>query len=557
MQADAPSVTIVVAGRNDDYGGDFRGRLFRTARHNISMLEQARLAWEYLLVEWNPLPDRPLLSEEFVKRVPCARALVVAPRIHDTYSLQRSMPFHEMPAKNAGLRRARSPWVIVTNADVLFGPDVLAGLAVGDLDPARLYRARRADVSPESSWYEMQSPQHHLLSGEGESAPVDYLGAGGDFCLASRALWHELRGFDEQIRFSTRAKDWQFFLSARERGIPIEFVGTVFHLDHDGGFRNTAAGERLSAGIHFGGPWDIEFGLPTLNSPAWGLGTLGSDSNSTENIEILQPAECLAEGTEIGPDLRDWLAGSEPDWLTAAWLHTLYGASCARRPLWVNLRSPRAAARLQGFLPLAQSLDIEVRGRWQWPVLDGFTLLPLSSGPLGGPSRGDWIVSENDPVSLENPNPLSIAIDGLPKALWPRRRVPHAPPFNPLLARRLLRAWVELETAGARRILIHGAGSHTRDLLAFGWPDSQELTGIVVSQGPETRLGDLPVRPVDGIDVANIDALVLSSVSYEGDMRLVAEKAGFRRIVSLYESWPRSLAKARKAEGRAGSGASQ
>jgi hypothetical protein len=535
MQAEAPSVTIVVAGRNDDYGGDFRARLFRTARHNVSMLQQASLTWEYLLVEWNPLPDRPLLSEEFVQRVPCSRAIVVPRAVHDAYSLQQSMPFHEMPAKNAGLRRARSAWVIVTNADVLFGPEVLVGLAVGGLDPRRLYRARRADVSPDSTWQEMQDPQNHLTSGEGVSVPVDYLGAGGDFCLASRALWEELRGFDERIRFSTRAKDWQFFLSARAREIAIEFVGTVFHLDHAGGFRNTAEEDRLSTAVHFGGPWDIEFGVPTLNATEWGLGGLNSDSNlRVQGIDVLEAGDRVADGREVGEGLRDWLAGSEPDWLTTAWLHTLFGVWRARRRLWVNLRSPRAAARLQGFLPLARSLDIEVCGRWQWPALDGFTLRPLSSGPLGGPSRGDWIVTEDETA-------LTVAIDGLQKALWPRRRPPMAPRFNPLLARRLLRAWVELHNAGARRIAIYGAGSHTRDLLAFGWPDCQELTGIVVSDGEDSHIGGLPARSLDRVNVAHVDALVLSSVSYEPDMLAKAEEAGLRRIVKLYQSWPSSL----------------
>jgi hypothetical protein len=542
MQSGTPLVTIVVAGRNDDYGGDFRARLFRSASHNVAMLQQAGVPFEYLLVEWNPLSDRPLLSDEFTRRVPSSRAIVAPSAIHDTYSPTSAMPFHEMPAKNAGLRRARAPWIIVTNADVLFGAEALAGLAAGNLDPRRLYRARRVDVPANATWEAMQDSRNHLPSGEGRTAPVDYLGAGGDFCLASRELWYEFRGFDERVRFSTRGKDWQFFLSARERGVLIEFVGTVFHLDHDGGFRNTKPEDRLSPSVHFGLPWDIEFGLPTVNGPDWGLSCATSSvATATDRIALLEQA-AGSNAPAATDEVQEWLVGAEPDWICAGWLHAIFGAYRARRRLWVKLATARAAARLQGFLPLAQGLGVEVCGRWQWPPLEGYSLTPLSSGPLGGPTRGDWCVTEQG-------SGLSLTIDGLPALLAPRCRPMTAPAFNPLLARRLLRAWTELHSVGARRVLLYGAGSHTRDLLSFGWPDCQTLAGIVVTDGPDGRFCDLPVTSLNRISARIADAIVLSSASYEPEMLEAARDAGFAHVVPLYSSWPAGLTRARQSDG--------
>src|SRR5262245_58074702 len=100
-------LTIIVAGRNDDYGKDFRERLFRTAGHNSELLSDAKIDFEYILAEWNPIADRPLLSEEFVERVPNARSIVIPASIHQAYTLNPNMQFHEMPAKNAALRRAK------------------------------------------------------------------------------------------------------------------------------------------------------------------------------------------------------------------------------------------------------------------------------------------------------------------------------------------------------------------------------------------------------------------------------------------------------------------
>jgi hypothetical protein len=529
-----PSISVVVAGRNDDYGGDFRDRLLRTAAHNTTLLTRAGLTFEYLLVEWNPVPDRDLLAHEFVSNVPGARVIVAPSAVHDAYSLQNTMPFHEMPAKNVGIRRARAPWLIVTNADVLFGPAIVERLTAGALDPRKLYRARRIDVAPSCTWEEMQDPTRHLRSGEGATVPVDYLGAGGDFCLASRALWHELRGFDERIRFSTRAKDWQFFLSAQQRGIGVEFIGEVFHLDHSEGFQNTADSVRRSSTAHFGGPWDIEFGLPTLNADDWGLGGLDCVAATDGQVETLCGVPQFSVDRQfIGEALRDWLAGSEPDWITAGFALALLRAWQSGRRLWVRLETPRVAARLQGFLALARQLEIEVVGDWHWPTHEGFTLDDLMAGPSDGPRSEDWILTEYE-------GRLTMMRDGRSVSFWPSRRPPQQPRFNPVLARRVLRAWIELEKAGARRVFLFGAGSHTRELLAFGWPDSQRLLGIVTTNQIGGTLKGLPIRHLAGLAPDAADAIVVSSVTYELEMVAAARAAGFHHVVSLYDAWPRT-----------------
>jgi hypothetical protein len=524
------SVTIVVAGRNDEYGGNFRERLFRTAAHNEIVLAASGLEWEYLFVEWNPVAGKPALSQEFVERVPKSRALVVPSAVHDAYSRHPAMPFHEMPAKNAGIRRAAMPWIVVTNADVLFEPALFRDLAAGRLDTHTLYRARRADVRPDASWEQMQEPGAQLPSGEGLQPPVEYLGAGGDFCLASRDLWHELRGFDERIRFSTRAKDWQFFLSAITRGVPVEFLGTVYHLDHGGGFRNTDPSVRRTAAAHFGGPWDVEFGLPTRNRDDWGLGTLESAAAGHHAIATLDGVPRFSPGDQLTSDaLVDWIGAGEPDWLTAGWLHALYGAWRARRPLHAVIQTSRAAASLEGFLSIAHAAGISITTNWEWPAIEGFTL--NGAVRADGVPAGTWVVTEHDGV-------LSVVIDGEPAPLWPERRPPDEPRFNPLLARRLLWAWIRMAKASQRRAAIFGAGSHTAELLSFGWPDDLAIETLVTSTGEGAPIHGLGVRPLRTVSETSVDAILLSSVSYEPDMEMAARNAGLRTIVCLYAAWP-------------------
>lgn len=72
-----PSVTAVVAGRNDDYMPDFAERLAATIDWNSRYLAQ-----ETIFVEWNPPADRELLSPRLVQRFPGLRGFVVSREIH-------------------------------------------------------------------------------------------------------------------------------------------------------------------------------------------------------------------------------------------------------------------------------------------------------------------------------------------------------------------------------------------------------------------------------------------------------------------------------------------
>ena len=53
--AETPYLSIVVTGRNDDFGGDFNGRFFRALRFNHDELTRAGISYELVFVEWRPI----------------------------------------------------------------------------------------------------------------------------------------------------------------------------------------------------------------------------------------------------------------------------------------------------------------------------------------------------------------------------------------------------------------------------------------------------------------------------------------------------------------------
>ncbi len=151
-------LSIVIAARNDNYGGDFTERLQLAINVHLTYMARFNMDAELLIVEWNPPPERPPLVEalRWPDDLPAGRVRIirVPSEVHARVPNPKNMPMFEYMAKNAGLRRARGRFVLVTNADVLFSAALYRQLAVGTLDEGAFYRADRYDFDgrPDPSW---------------------------------------------------------------------------------------------------------------------------------------------------------------------------------------------------------------------------------------------------------------------------------------------------------------------------------------------------------------------------------------------------------------------
>ena len=62
MNATPPYLTLVLTGRNDDFGGDFNNRFIRALRFNHQHLNAAGVPHEFVFVEWRPIERQPYLA---------------------------------------------------------------------------------------------------------------------------------------------------------------------------------------------------------------------------------------------------------------------------------------------------------------------------------------------------------------------------------------------------------------------------------------------------------------------------------------------------------------
>src|SRR5262245_29996286 len=277
----SPCLSIVLTGRNDNFGGDFNSRFFQALRFNHDRLTDAGIAHEFVLVEWRPIERRPLLAtllaDEFNELDDAQlRSFVVDGQYHDALSLNPRLQFQEFIAKNVGIRRARGEFVLTTNTDIYLSRGVIRSLVERALERGVLYRAPRHDLKSHSEvtgmdWDLLEDPRNCEIVNH--IRPPYFTNASGDFLLLDRDWYHRLRGFNEIYRVAKIHIDGNFCVKAHASGLDVVDIGSpVYHVGRGtlhaqvGSYRNNPAEA----------PWgDIRWKSDVVydNGPGWGLGS--------------------------------------------------------------------------------------------------------------------------------------------------------------------------------------------------------------------------------------------------------------------------------------------
>jgi hypothetical protein len=241
---ETPDLSLVAAFRNEQYGGDLFGRARSFLRNVAWLSRREHVSTEVILVEWCPLPGRPSLSEVLSGTYdPLSIRIVTVPTETASRRFANAdvIPLWIFAAKNVGVRRARAPFVLATNPDVLFTPALLRAIGKGGLDENSFYRTSRYDVAnipldarprtqlrrcrrsivrvnllggsvrfkePSAGlrvaravrrYLMVQEPTRPSTREDAAARPTDWIhtNASGDFFLMHRRRWDELGGYPE------------------------------------------------------------------------------------------------------------------------------------------------------------------------------------------------------------------------------------------------------------------------------------------------------------------------------------------------------------------------
>lgn len=376
-----PYLSVVIVGRNDNYGVNFLDRLNTFIRSLDYQVRNYPDLMELILVEWNPLGDQPPLKEVVFKTNNLdLRIITVPPEIHDT--IGHPSPVLEFYGKNVGIRRARGEFVLVTNPDILFSNELIAWLSQRQLRLDSYYRTDRHDFHGEGI---NQVPVEELVSFACSKTFVSHIDSGsvnvntpvtltdlpastipsqilhtngcGDFILASRETFFSARGLFESNTHRYHLDSYSLIrLNARSLAqIILTAPLCIFHQDH----------ERKPVD-----PWNAveaeKIGKP-LGLTNWGLQNINLTEWINKKMDQFQvktnPADLnhLIAKTKYGNDTTD------KHQLTFFALAMSIGA---RRILELGVRDGNstapwimAAMELEGFV---DSVDLEST-RWQCP----------------------------------------------------------------------------------------------------------------------------------------------------------------------------------------------
>ena len=106
-----PYLSVIIAARNDNYGGNFLGRMQTFVDGFLSLASDHFLPAELIIVEWNPPEDRPRLRDVLgwprSGNTVQVRLLEVPPEIHRRMPYSEKLPMFDCFAKNVGARRAK------------------------------------------------------------------------------------------------------------------------------------------------------------------------------------------------------------------------------------------------------------------------------------------------------------------------------------------------------------------------------------------------------------------------------------------------------------------
>jgi glycosyltransferase involved in cell wall biosynthesis len=278
-----PPLSIVVTARNDDHGGNQLQRLQLHVNGILSQSKRFGLDIEYILVEWNPPPDRPSLDKALTwpsDPGSChVRIIEVPADIHGRLMYSESLPLFQMLGKNVGIRRASGKFVLSTNIDIMFSDEMICYLASGRLKRNSYYRTNRYDIPqniPEftsmdnvreyceenimrisdregvrnlhdGSFFRIFQPMDWRLQlkelkqdlglTEITNPSLLFTNACGDFTLMARERWFELYGYPELEMYSFHL-DSLFLHAANHNGLKEKTLKDplrIYHIDHGTG----------------------------------------------------------------------------------------------------------------------------------------------------------------------------------------------------------------------------------------------------------------------------------------------------------------------------------
>ena len=209
-------LSAVVITRNDNYGGNLNDRATYCLNSLVNTFD------EVILVDWNSPDNKPQLwdIQDKIDLKGNLKHIVITPEIASmlTNNDPQAQVCCETLARNIGIRRATGDYIVSTNIDVIAPRrDQLEKTIKNELNDDTFYTISRRYTDweqiekfhgGERKYSDWESLRDHLIENSEERTTGESVVEGdnysiinccGDFQLAHKNIWNEIRGFEEEL----------------------------------------------------------------------------------------------------------------------------------------------------------------------------------------------------------------------------------------------------------------------------------------------------------------------------------------------------------------------
>lgn len=236
-------LSIVLGGRDDNYGENFIERLNQALTTNIENLDNTDLEYEVIVVDFNPLNQKYLHINETLKEVlshPRVKNIVVDPSVSEEEDLS-PQTYYEYFAKNVGAKRSLGELIFTTNSDIILSKQLIRDIQSELSNDERnelFYRCRyRGEINLGHNPDE-NTPAADLHNPSFPDACICGLFS-GDATMFSRTVFFDVAtGYNEgekrhRTHLSQSAMDGEILWNVYKKGKKLKFLESpYFHINH-------------------------------------------------------------------------------------------------------------------------------------------------------------------------------------------------------------------------------------------------------------------------------------------------------------------------------------
>jgi len=244
-------ISAVIVSRNDNYGGHLNERATYCLNSAIDTYD------EVFYIDWNS-PEGSLLDDiksniDFKGNL---KHIIIAPEVASilTDHNPEAQKCCEVLARNIGLRRMTSAWLISTNIDIIHPKRDELEKTLNQIDENSFYTISRRHTdwtqikefhNGEIKFNEWKTLREYLISNSDERHFEETTVSGdnysiinccGDFQIAYKDVWYKIKGFEEELIYPGHADtNVQKKAVMHNCGLKALYNPAFFHINHGTG----------------------------------------------------------------------------------------------------------------------------------------------------------------------------------------------------------------------------------------------------------------------------------------------------------------------------------